>query len=41
MGSEPTEKKQTIFERDVMKRKINMADGLDTVKTALQQMEHQ
>lgn len=41
MGNTPTEKKHTIFVRDVMKLNINMADGLDTVKTALLQMEHQ
>ena len=41
MGNKPTEKKQTINVRDVMKRNINMAEGLDTVETALKKMEHQ
>jgi len=41
MGNKPTEKKQKINVRDVMKRNINMAEGLDTVETALKKMEHQ
>ena len=41
MESNPEEKKQIIYVRDVMKRNFNMADGLDTVKTALKKMEHQ
>lgn len=40
MGNNPVEKKQTIFVRDVMKRNFDIASGLDTVKTALQEMEH-
>ena len=41
MENKPAEKKPVIFVCDVMKRNFNMADGLDTVKTALLKMEHQ